>query len=221
MDSRCRQLARASSQCSSLANGGEYWEAGSQHLIKWLRVCDCQFTGVKLAYSLNNGVDWILIDSVDNEGSYSWQVPVTCVVSPGWFEVQRVPCMVRICSGDGSNCDISDKKFTIYKSANASVQPQAKKAVPEGCSLANYPNPFNPSTEIMFNLNRPSNVRLDIFNIIGQKVAAVVDEYRQAGTNRVMWNGTSDDGTPLSSGMYFGKIRSDEYEECIKMLLVK
>jgi hypothetical protein len=87
--------------------------------------------------------------------------------------------------------------------------------------IANYPNPFNPTTEIMFALTKPSHVTLDIYNIMGQKIATIVDEYRQAGTHRVLWNGTSDTGAPVASGMYFGKIKSDQFEGSIKMLLLK
>jgi hypothetical protein len=85
----------------------------------------------------------------------------------------------------------------------------------------NYPNPFNPSTTIKFNLSRASDVKLEIFNIMGQKVAALVDDRKVAGEHSIRWDGKDDTGYKVASGIYFYRINAGDYVETKKMLLLK
>ena len=81
---------------------------------------------------------------------------------------------------------------------------------------ANYPNPFNPSTEISFGLPETGHVRLDIFNIMGQKVTTLVDRSMSAGYHTVTWNGRTS-----ASGVYLYRLATDETVINRKMLLIK
>ena len=74
--------------------------------------------------------------------------------------------------------------------------------------LGNYPNPFNPSTTIRFQMKADSNVKVDIFNIRGQKVTTLLNESRPAGLNSVIWDGRDSKKSPVSSGVYFYRIES-------------
>ena len=95
-------------------------------------------------------------------------------------------------------------------------------AVPKKFSLdQNVPNPFNPTTEISFNLPKASDVKLEVFNIMGQKIITLADEYMQAGNHTVTFNGRSDDGNSVASGVYFYKIEAGDFTESRKMLLLK
>jgi hypothetical protein len=85
----------------------------------------------------------------------------------------------------------------------------------------NHPNPFNPSTEISFSLPVASNVRLDVFNIMGQTVATLVNGNLQAGKHSVVWNGKSSAGETAASGVYFYKIEAAGFTDVKKMLLMK
>jgi len=85
----------------------------------------------------------------------------------------------------------------------------------------NYPNPFNPITTIQFGLPVNSSVRLEVFNILGQRVATLVDRQMPAGHHVVQWDGTSDGGGSVSSGIYFYRIQSAEFFESKKMLMLK
>ncbi|AXI99957.1 Por secretion system C-terminal sorting domain-containing protein [Cyclonatronum proteinivorum] len=82
--------------------------------------------------------------------------------------------------------------------------------------MQNYPNPFNPSTQIEFGLPQGSDVRLEIFNISGQRVAQLVNGYREAG-----WHSISFDASNLSSGLYLYRIQAGNFSETKKMMLVK
>lgn len=73
----------------------------------------------------------------------------------------------------------------------------------------NYPNPFNPSTIISFELQSAAKVRLDIFNVTGQRIAALINAKQSAGTHTVTWNGRHDNGTPAASGIYLYRLTAE------------
>jgi hypothetical protein len=85
----------------------------------------------------------------------------------------------------------------------------------------NYPNPFNPETTINFDLKENANVTLDIYNIKGQRVATLANGQFKAGVHSVMWKGTDDNGSILSSGIYFYKLSCGSYTKTRKMILMK
>jgi len=85
----------------------------------------------------------------------------------------------------------------------------------------NYPNPFNPSTTIAFDLARTGHVALDIYNIKGQKVRSLVNNVMEAGQHTVVWNGADDVGHSVSSGVYFYRMTTVGHSQLKKMLLLK
>jgi hypothetical protein len=80
----------------------------------------------------------------------------------------------------------------------------------------NYPNPFNPTTNIKFNLAEATTIKLSVFNLLGEEVQVLVDEYREAGFYDV-----SLDASSLPSGTYFYKIETPQFTQTKKMLLTK
>jgi len=85
----------------------------------------------------------------------------------------------------------------------------------------NYPNPFNPQTQIHFSLAKDSDVRLDIFNIKGEIVKTLINSQLSAGNHHATWNGYDSLGKPVSSGVYFYKMETPEYSSVKKMILMK
>lgn len=88
-------------------------------------------------------------------------------------------------------------------------------------SAANYPNPFNPCTTIMFNVPQSGKVELVIYNVRGQKVRTLVNGNQASGVHRVVFDGHDDAGKALASGMYFYRLTTAEKTVTNKMLLVK
>jgi hypothetical protein len=80
----------------------------------------------------------------------------------------------------------------------------------------NYPNPFNASTTIDYQLPAISHVKLDIYNLLGQKLVTLVDERQEAGSKSVIW-----DASEVSSGLYFYKLTAGDFTETRRMMLVK
>jgi len=86
--------------------------------------------------------------------------------------------------------------------------------VPQVFSLEqNYPNPFNPSTNIRYMLPRAANVTLTVYNILGQKIKTLVNNFESAGLKNVFWDGKDESGSSVSSGMYFFRIIADSGEK--------
>jgi ligand-binding sensor domain-containing protein len=93
--------------------------------------------------------------------------------------------------------------------------------IPSDYSLfQNYPNPFNPSTLISYRIAEPSNVTLEVFDLLGKKVASLVNEFKLAGTHQFNFS-TNDLHQELSSGIYFYQLRTGNFVETKKMILMR
>ncbi len=85
----------------------------------------------------------------------------------------------------------------------------------------NYPNPFNPTTTIEYQVPARANVEIAIYNVLGQKVATVVNDVHEAGSHRATWNGREASGKIAASGVYFYSLKSGSFEQVKKMMLMK
>ena len=85
----------------------------------------------------------------------------------------------------------------------------------------NYPNPFNPSTIIEFSLPVRSRVRLDVFNVLGQNVRTMINNTLPAGLHKVEFDGRSQNGGSLATGIYFYRLTTEQNTATRKMLLIK
>ncbi len=85
----------------------------------------------------------------------------------------------------------------------------------------NYPNPFNASTVIRYSLPENSRVKIEIFNILGQKVKTLVDEVQTAGYKSIEWNGRDASSQTVASGVYFYKIDMGSRSEVKQMTMLK
>ncbi|NOX65178.1 MAG: T9SS type A sorting domain-containing protein [Chlorobi bacterium] len=85
----------------------------------------------------------------------------------------------------------------------------------------NYPNPFNPSTIIEFAIPKNGNVELSIYNVLGQKIATLINNELTQGVYKATWNGLTDSGVSVASGTYIYRIKSGEFSMSKKMILIK
>jgi hypothetical protein len=83
------------------------------------------------------------------------------------------------------------------------------------------PNPFRSSTAIEFSVPTRTRVSIEIYNVLGQRVRTLVNETLDANIHVREWNGRSDDGTNLSSGIYFYKMTADDFESTRRVVLLK
>jgi len=119
---------------------------------------------------------------------------------------------------------VSDK--TVEAEEDMVIE-NANPELPEVFSLSpNYPNPFNPSTTIKFQLpekNGTATVRtvLRVYDILGRLVRTIVDEDMSPGFYTKQWDGLNDNGVRISSGVYFYSIMAGDFRQTKKMLLIK
>ena len=86
---------------------------------------------------------------------------------------------------------------------------------------APYPNPFNPSVHLRYTIPMPGRVTVDIYNILGQRIERLTDEFKQAGLYTAHWNGQYATGQPAASGVYFIRLQSGSFSATRKVLMVK
>ncbi|MCB2230332.1 T9SS type A sorting domain-containing protein [bacterium] len=84
-----------------------------------------------------------------------------------------------------------------------------------------YPNPFNPTTTIRYSLPEKSDVTIEVFNALGQKVVTLVDDVKPAGSYQTTWDGCNAEGEMVAAGVYFYRLQTDSFTETKKMVLVK
>ena len=127
-------------------------------------------------------------------------------------------------------CDASGNRDDVYideiewrgtsggtSGGDGPVLADEEPVMPEVFSLGqNYPNPFNPATTISFSLTETAHVRLEIFNVAGQKVATLLNETRRAGEHKVVFDASS-----LSSGIYLYRLIAGNKMDYRKMILLR
>jgi hypothetical protein len=92
---------------------------------------------------------------------------------------------------------------------------------PQFALRANYPNPFNPSTSIRFDVAARSHVTLVVYDVSGALVRTLVDGMTDAGSQVVEWDGGNDQGNPASSGVYFYRMTAPGFSDARKMTLIR
>jgi len=122
-------------------------------------------------------------------------------------------------STDGTSQETSTGQITTQVD---DVESSGTRDLPKEFALfPNHPNPFNPETQITYQLPRATTVKLSIFNSLGQRVRQLVQEQKSAGTYQVTWNANDDFGNRVSSGIYICKLETNETSYYIKMLLAQ
>ncbi len=111
-----------------------------------------------------------------------------------------------------------DLEFQAEWNPNSSVDETVSSP---NIKLFNYPNPFNPTTTISYNMIEEGNVSIEVFNIKGQLVKTLINEHMTAGEHTLVWEGTNNNSQKVSSGMYFYKMKSGNYSSTKKMILMK
>ncbi len=111
----------------------------------------------------------------------------------------------------------NDSSFYVEFVYTLNTGVEDKKNIPTKFYLnQNFPNPFNPATTIEYGLSKAGRVNLTIYNILGEKVKTVVDEFQKAGHYRFTWQPAN-----LASGIYIYKINSGSFNKTKKLILLR
>lgn len=171
------------------------------------------FRGLRTFGTTENLVDdGTLGDVVAHDGIYTREG-----IFADLFEPPAV-LTVRIHADAGkyiTSVDLSP--FSILDSLSTSIDNDLKQNFPDNYELyANYPNPFNPTTTITYSLPNSSLVILKIYDLLGREIETLINEEKDSGTYKVIWNAQD-----IPSGTYFYKITAGEYSKTNKMILLK
>lgn len=99
---------------------------------------------------------------------------------------------------------------------------ESGNALPSSFELhQNYPNPFNPVTTIQVDIPKHTYVTLVVYDLLGRQVASLVNEIKDAGRYKVRWTAKNNDDYSVSSGVYFYRLRADEYIQTKKLILLR
>ena len=85
----------------------------------------------------------------------------------------------------------------------------------------NYPNPFNPVTTIQYDVPKPSQVKIEIFNMLGQRVRLLIDKKQNPGRYTIQWDARNDQGNFVAAGLYICRMRAGDFVKSLKLILVK
>jgi FlgD Ig-like domain len=177
--------------------------------------------------------------SIQNNSSLEARnVSVTFNSLPSWLKFKSSTFLIKNvaanASGDAEFTFSVDKKAPVHKDTTLTAtitttdgQSWTKDikisvGAPKEYKLyENFPNPFNPSTKIAFELPKASRVKLMIYDVVGREVAQVTDADYPAGYTELTWNGLNKNGNLVSSGVYFYRVSADEWSKVKKMMMVK
>ena len=181
-------------------------------------------------YSLENGWDFGHVEISSNNGSIWQEVTSYTGNNTTWtlqsfditsFANYATQLLIRFRLSSDNNTQssgwwVDDIKLTNYCLATVGVNGNNSQLPKTFALEQNYPNPFNPSTSIKFQLPKSEFVTITVFDMLGRRIASLVNEQKEAGYYDIKF-----DGTNYASGMYFYKIEAGNFTDTKKMILIK
>ena len=150
-------------------------------------------------------------------GTFSQTVASTYFITAGF---KRMVSASKVTLFGGSS--YSSAVMGEFTNLTTDITDFKNENIPNGYVLSqNYPNPFNPSTEIHLSIPYKAQTRLVVYNILGREVTTLVDKELAAGEYTIQWDGFSDDGVKVASGIYLYQLISDNINISKKMILLK
>lgn len=219
------QVSFNSIHFSDVNNG---WAVGAAGLVMkttnggttWSYITNTGLTSTyksKAVFFINANTGWI---ATKEDGSQSVSVLYTKNAGATWSRqpVQGQNSLFSIHFFDANNGGMTGDYGAIFHTINGGVAVNnISTTIPDKNYLyKNYPNPFNPSTTIKFDLNKSSYVKLVIVDALGREIETIVNENLNEGTYSVNWNAINK-----TSGIYFYTLKTDDFTETRKMMLMK
>jgi hypothetical protein len=153
--------------------------------------------------------------------SFDWTQYTLDVQVPTGINVKSLEVRLHVYSRFTGTVYFDDLGVSVIGTSTG-VGNDPRNGIPKTFTLSdNYPNPFNPTTMIEYGLPSSSDVRLEIFNLLGQRVRTLVEGNVSAGYHTAVWDGRNDMGQSLQSGVYFYRLQGDRTGIVKKMLLLK
>jgi hypothetical protein len=198
-----------STRWSSIDTDNQWWQVDLQNISTIENVTLTWDNSYASQFTISTSLDGLIFSDVVT-GYASGPDTVELNFDPVDARYVRLTGIER-----GTQFGISFFELGVYESFTTSVKPTLE--VPRGFSLEqNFPNPFNPSTEIGYQLNSTAEVQLIIYNVLGKEIATLVNQVQQAGHHSVTFNANN-----LASGVYYARLKAEGNLQTRKMMLMK
>jgi hypothetical protein len=163
-------------------------------------------------YFINNGSNTVPI----------WTL-VTTKLLPDNFGGNTFPCFVDIDNDTDMDLILGNVKGGLYLYINYEITGiDEEKITPvSSFEISAYPNPFNPETKVRLELSIGQDLKINVFNLLGEKVKTIFDGYIKAGTSTFNWDAKNNSGLTLPAGIYFILVSSKEAQKVIKVAFLK
>ncbi len=187
--------------------------------------------GLEVAYNQNYAADglavqfrmpvfWLAVDPASGNTEPDSSDDITVTFDAAELDEGEYAGYVEVTSNDPVNTIVS-VICTLTVSGIVGIDDIASN-IPTAFALdQNFPNPFNPSTEISFALPRSGEVKLTVFDLLGRQVKTLVSGELNAGYQTVTWDGSGSSGKPVASGVYFYSIEAGDFQMTRKMIMLK
>jgi hypothetical protein len=163
---------------------------------------------------------WVI--KIDENGEFMFEYFVHSSASDVVHIVRQLSAGTYIAAGGNMSHGSGMNDVWIMEIIDDSVELDNQQISIYDFNLRNHPNPFNPETTISFSLAQTTSfVYLEIYNLRGQKVKQLISSQLSTGQHSVVWNGRDDNGKLAPSGIYFYKLKTDDFQQTKKMILMK
>ncbi|GEM_PF-5250572 len=200
--------------------------AGGQHKIMWQQA---GIKSVRLEYSTDNGNNWNMIADNVSAGKETILLAkqaeaIRSLLASNAFDTVSVFAGSYPWIIPHNPCQQLELRISSIESDGLAISTSVEVAIDVPTSfrlLQNFPNPFNPQTEIGYHLPQESRVVLTIFNTLGQPVRTLINEQQPPGIHTVIWDAKNEAGESVSSGMYFYRLKAREFQATRKAMVVR
>jgi len=201
-------------------NGAEKFAASPDGGKNWQNI-SWDFGYVSGISPFNGKIGWMTAQK--NFGDSTSQLFFTKDMGATWNqELETTSKIMDVEDKDGYLWLVGYNGMIMKKEIDLPTDVEILKELPTSFEVyQNYPNPFNPTTTIEYTLPTEGNVKLEVYNSIGQLVNVLVEEYQNAGRQKVSWNGKDSFGNLVASGIYFYQIKTNSLIQVKKMILMK
>ncbi len=163
---------------------------------------------------------WVI--HTDADGELLWTTTVGDTLHNVGMDLVELDENEYLIAGAWIDFDIMVAKGWIARLGDIAVAVDDRADLPGGYALhANYPNPFNPTTTIGFDLPTAAVVSLAVYDILGREIMRLENRHMGAGYHQAVWNGRTGKGLEAPTGIYFARLATPGYTKSIKMVLLK
>ncbi len=194
-------------------DSGHVYEVYFMAEVEEAKVIGVAFQGTTDDYPVHNWTSVELNRDTYKYGPFEWYCPVTDPSNEFKLAVSENSESIFL---DGIK--VIDKNWVKN---TTHVQEQSAVVIADYELKQNYPNPFNPSTHIHFSLPQTAPVKLSIYDVQGRLIKTLVNAVTPAGSQTVTWDGTNAQGQPVPSGVYLYELRSEEFSQVQRMVLIR